>query len=480
MQKKLVIGPKIRRLRRELGLTQAQMADEMGISTAYLNLIERNQRPVTAQFLVKLAEVYAVDMKAFAQSDDDRVMAELREVFSDPLFAGRGIDIQDLRDLANSSPSAADAVTQLYRAYQDAMGKAIDLAERLANHERMSSPDLIRFPLEDVRDFFTARNNHFPELEEAAEELWRTIPLRLHEVYDGLKTFLFQRHGISVRIVPRDMLPSDLRRYDPHSKRILLSEMLPAHGRAFQLAHQLALVGFGELLDTVVAQAGLDTPEARQLCRLGLANYFAGAVLMPYERFLAAAQELRYDIDVLSQRFATSFEQTCHRFTTLQRPGAKGVPFFLIRVDPAGNISKRFSAGGFHFARFGGACPRWNVHEAFRLPGVIMTQIVEMPDGTTYFSIARTVSRTGTGFHMPEQLLAIGLGCEISHARQLVYADSHNLDRPNTTPIGVNCRLCERPDCNHRALPPLSRRLNINEFRRGISQFSFAPDRGEP
>jgi len=476
-QKKLVVGPKVRRLRRDLGLTQAQMAEEMGISTAYLNLIERNHRPVTAQFLVKLAEVYAVDLKAFAQTDDDRTLAELRETFSDPLFAERGIDLQELRDMAGAAPAATEGVLALYRAWQDATALSMELAERLANHERLSSPEMIRYPLEEVREFFHSRNNHFPELEAVAEDLWRTVPLHLHEVYDGLRRHLADAHGISVRIVPRDLLPSDLRRYDAHSRRIFLSEMLPDFGRTFQLAHQLALIAHGRLLDVIVAQAGLETQEARQLCRLGLANYLAGAVMMPYQRFLAAAVELRYDIDVLGRRFGASFEQVAHRLTTLQRPGAKGVPFFLIRVDHAGNISKRFSAGGFHFARFGGACPRWNVHEAFRQPGLIRTQMVEMPDGTTYFSIARTVGRTGTGFHMPEQQLAIGLGCEITHAPDLVYADGYDLRNPRVaTPIGVNCRLCERQGCNHRALPPLSRRLNINEHRRGISQFAFSSD----
>lgn len=476
MNKKLVIGPKIRRLRRELGLTQTTMAEEMGISTAYLNLIERNQRPVTAQFLVRLAEVYAVDMKSFAQGDDDRLVADLREVFGDPLLADRGVDVQELKDLAGASPAAADAVTHLYRAYQDAVAKAMELAEKLAEHDRLTGHELIRLPLEDLRDFFHARQNHFPELEEVAEGLWRSLPLRMHEVYDGLRQHLASTYGVTVRIVPRDTMPSDLRRFDPHGRRVLLSEMLPPWGRCFELAHQLALIGHADRLDGLVAESGLGTPEARQLCRLALANYFAGAVMMPYDRFLAAAVELRYDIDVLSQRFGTSFEQTCHRLTTLQRPGAKGVPFFLIRVDSAGNISKRFSAGGFHFARFGGACPRWNVHEAFRLPGVIRTQVVQMPDGTTYFSVARTIGRTGTGFHMPEQLLAIGLGCEIGQARQLIYADGHDLENAAATPIGVNCRLCERQDCNHRALPPLSRRLNINEHRRGISQYAFSAD----
>jgi predicted transcriptional regulator len=275
--------------------------------------------------------------------------------------------------------------------------------------------------------------------------------------------------------MPIDVMPDNIWRYDRHTSRLFLSEMLSPSGRAFQLAFQVGIRSHRDLMDTIVSRAGVAGDEAGQLCRLGLANYFAGAVMMPYERFLNAAEKLRYDLDILTRRFAASHEQVCHRLTTLQRPGSRGVPFFFVRVDRAGNISKRFSSGGFHFARFGGTCPRWNVHEAFRTPGKIITQVVQMEDKVTYFSVSRTVSILGGGFHMPEQQMAIGMGCEITHARRLVYADGLNLtDTASVTPIGVNCRLCERVDCNQRAYPPLNRRLAINETYRGFVPFTFA------
>ena len=187
------------------------------------------------------------------------------------------------------------------------------------------------------------------------------------------------------------------------------------------------------------------------------ASYFAGAVLMPYEPFLAAARELRYDVELLERRFGVSFEQVCHRLTTLRRPGSEGVPFHFLRIDIAGNISKSFSASGIRFARFSGACPRWNAHAAFLTPGLIRTQLSEMPDGRKYFCIARTIQKDTGGYRGQHAMQALGLGCEMGHAKELIYADGLRLDQP-PVPVGVTCRLCERTDCEQRAFPPLQQR----------------------
>ena len=474
---KLFGGPRVRRLRKERGLTQARMAEELGISTSYLNLIERNQRPITAQLLLKLVESYDVDFKGFTGNEEAHALAGLQEVFRDPLFEGYDIGQQELKDLASVSPEAGQAILTLYHAYRDGIASASELAERFAS-DSSASQETVRFPAEEVRDFIRARNNHFPELEAAAEEFYETAGLARNELFNGLRDYLSSgRNGVGVNVVPVDVMPTTLRVFDHHRRRVLLSEMLGESGRVFQLAHQIAVLEHGELLDELSEDSKLANPESRRLARVNLANYFAAAVMMPYERFLAATESVRYDIEILARRFSASFEQVCHRMTTLQRKGARGVPFFLIRVDNAGNVSKRFSAGGFQFARLGGACPRWNVHSAFQTPGRIVTQVIQMPDGTTYFSIARTVNRTGTGFREPDQQFAVGLGCEIADASRLVYADGYDTGKTAAaTPIGINCRLCERPDCNQRAFPPLNRKLIVDERRREISPFTFATE----
>jgi len=475
MEKKAMLGPKVRRLRRDLDLTQAQMATQLGISASYLNLIEHNQRPVTVPLLLKLGQTFSVDLQSFGEDEDTRLLGGLREVFVDPLFEGTDLRKQDLKELTAVAPALGQAMVTLYRAYRTTREDIQTLAERVADRDKLQVVQSPSFPIEDVRDYFHAHGNHFPELENAAEALWGDAELELDDLYRGLSDFLGKAHSIRVRLLPMDVMGQAVRRYDRHGRRVLLSEMLPPSGRAFQLAAQLGLLRHRELLDNLIAQANLASDEARRLARVGLANYFAGAVLMPYERFLEAARTLRYDMEVLKYRFDVSFEQVCHRLTTLQRVGAKGVPFFMIRVDIAGNVSKRFSASGFQFARFGGACPRWNVHEAFRTPGLIHTQMAQMPDGTTYFSIARTVTKAGGGYRSPPQQFAIALGCDITYASQLIYADGRDLEnREAVTPIGVNCRLCPRLDCFQRAFPPLNRPVQVDENLRSLSPYLFA------
>jgi predicted transcriptional regulator len=327
--------------------------------------------------------------------------------------------------------------------------------------------------VDEVRNFLHERRNYFRELDEQAEQLYAEIGAASDEHFGPLRDRLLAKHGIQTRILPVNVMGSVLRRLDRHRRQLQISELVDHAGRAFQAAYQIGLIEAGETLTRLVGDAGLSSDEARKLARVTLANYFAGALLMPYGKFLGAAQELRYDIGILSRRFGTSFEQVCHRLTTLQRQGARGVPFFMIRIDNAGNVSKRFSAGGFHFAQYGGTCPRWNLHDAFRVPGKLYTQLVEMPDGTAYFSVARTVGRTGSGQDLDHRF-AVGLGCEVTHARGIAYADGLDpTDRRQITPIGPTCRLCERVDCALRAHPPLSRRIAINEAERTIAPFAF-------
>ncbi|HYN39250.1 MAG TPA: short-chain fatty acyl-CoA regulator family protein, partial [Rhodospirillales bacterium] len=444
---------------------------------SYLHLIERNQRPISAQLLIRLAECYDIDLKGLTGGEEALSLAGLREVFGDPVFRDAAIGTQELSDVVAASPVVAQSVVRLYHAYRDALTNATEIAARVADRDAASNIESTQFPIEAVRDVLHAHNNHFPEIESAAETLWSDAlsDARFEGELDlALRRHMADVHGIAVEITPIEAMGDNLRHFDRHARRLFLSEMLEPPGRTFALAYQVGLLDHPLLMDEIVQRSGLQDPQTRRLLRVALANYFAGAVLMPYGRFLAAAEQLRYDIEILARRFRTSFEQACHRLTTLQRPASRGIPFFMLRLDHAGNISKRFSAGGFPFSRMGGTCPKWNVHEAFRFPGKILTQVVEMPDGTTYFSIARTVEGWGGTFRRPRPQLAVGLGCPLEDARRLIYADGRDLESPaSATPIGINCRLCERLDCSQRAMPPFNRRLQVNEDQRTVAPFSF-------
>lgn len=473
VEKKLFAGPRIRRLRRELSLTQAAMAEALGISTSYLNLIERDQRPISAQILLQLVEVFDIDPRGLAGDEEARAQAQLREVFTDPMFRDTPLGASEMKDLAAASPAAVDAIARLYRAYQEASSTKTMLAERLADNSNGENPDAL-LALEEVRDFINQQGNHFPSLDSAAETLHNEAIAPFDEPYLALRDRLETKHRLRTRIVPHTVMANTLRRYDRHRQTLFLSELLDQPGRSFQLAYQIGYFENLQDIDEIVYLSGLRSDSARLVARISLANYFAAAVLMPYKQMLQTAEASQYDITLLGRRFGTSFEQVCHRLTTLQRPGSRGIPFFLIRVDNAGNISKRFSAAGFHFARFGGTCPRWHVHDAFRIPGKISTQIVQMEDGTRYFSIARTVSRDNSGFGVPDNQFAIGLGCEIGHAERVVYSRGLDLNQEKAdTPIGINCRLCERADCSQRATPAINRDLRLDEHVRGLSPFGL-------
>lgn len=482
VENKLFIGPRLRRIRRGLGLTQARMAEELDISPSYLNLIERGQRPATAQFLIKLASTYDVDIRALASDTEHQALGELREIFADPVFAGTvgAVPQQELRDLTEHSPSVADAVLRLYRAYSNAKLSGDRLAGAAAGlhgegHAHATAQNLVN-PMDEIRDMIRSANNYYPELDQIAEELYAGFRQQDDEIYGPMRKHLREVRSIDVRVMPEDVMRGELRRFDRHRKRLMLSELMETAGRTFQIAYHLAFTEAGKTIDDLVEKAELKDPVTKRLARVAFANYFAGALMMPYSRFLDAAETLGYDIDILGQRFGASYEQVAHRLTTLQRQTARGIPFFFIRLDNAGNISKRFSSGKFHFSKFGGTCPLWNVHSTFSSPGKILTQIVEMPDGVQYFSLARTVRRAITPFCEPEPQLAIGLGCELRYAHRLVYAKGQNLDTPNLTPIGINCQLCERADCRQRAAPPLTKVLDVDEHRRGISPFGFIDD----
>ena len=473
VERKLFAGARVRRLRREQRLTQAAMAEALGISTSYLNLIERDQRPISAQILLQLVEVFDIDPRGLAGDEEQRALAALHEVFIDPLFADSAVSKAELQDIATASPAGVDAIARLYQAYLQIRASNELLAEQLVDTDTPENPGS-GMALEEVRAFISQQHNYFAALDEEAETLHEAVMQGHDEPYLALRARLEQNHQVKTRIAPVEVMENTLRRYDRHRQTIFLSELLDQPGRSFQLAYQLAYFEQRPVIEDIIHQSSMEKDDAHIMARIALANYFAAAVLMPYNAMLRTAESNQYDITLLGRRFGTSFEQVCHRLTTLQRPGARGIPFFLIRVDNAGNISKRFSAAGFHFARFGGTCPRWHVHDAFRIPGKISTQLVQMEDRTRYFSIARTVSRDNSGFGVPDNQFALALGCDIKHAPRLVYAKGVDLDsEAGDTPIGVNCRLCERRDCNQRATPSVNRALRMDEHVRGVSPFDF-------
>lgn len=474
MPVKLALGAKVRSLRRQQRMTQAELASRLGISASYLNLIEHNRRSFPADLLVKLASLLPVDLKSLSSDHDDRTLSALLEALGDPLFEGSDLIANDVREMAATHPAAVRAMLRLYEAYNEARESARNLAVKFSDGAAVGVMPETRFPTEEVSDLLQRHLNYFPELEDGAESLAAAANLLQPDaIFTNLAQHLHRTHDVSVRIEKTGEMHGALRRFDPERRILWLSEVLRRGSRNFQLAHQIGLLAHREAIDRLAAEPGLTTDESRALCRVALANYFASAVLMPYEAFFRAVKAERYDIELLGHRFRASFEQVCHRLTTLRRPGFEGVPFHMLRIDAAGNISKRFSATPMRFARFTGACPRWNVFEAFLTPGMIHTQIAEMPDGEAYFELASTVRKQGGGYRAPRTQYAVSLGCELAHAKELVYADGLDLSsRDARVPIGPSCRLCDRLDCEQRAFPPLQHPLQVNEQVRGVSFYA--------
>ena len=467
--RKLFLGARLKRLRRDLGLTQTAMAADLDVSPSYLNHIERNQRPVSAQLLLRLADTYDVDLRALNQGGaaDE---ARLTEILTDPLFKGLSAPRHELVQLLEEAPGVADALLRLYQAFDDGRTRARAAAETGESLLETS-------PAEWVREYIQSRGNHFPELDQMGEALSDALSEEAPAHADGFEPAarhrLAAKHDLGVRTLPAEVMVEWTRRYDLHRRRLLLSETLGPSSRAFAIAYQLALAEQGPALNALAEAANAPDGPTRSLLKVALTNTLAAATLMPYASFQRAAEETRYDLARLQARFGVSYEQAAHRLTTLSRPTARGVPFFLMRVDQAGNISKRYAAGAFPFSRFGGACPRWRLHSAFRTPGRIVTQIIETPDGSRWFTFARTVNRQGhDGFGEPHDL-AVGLGCELRHAHRLAYAHGIDLQNPEVTPIGPACRLCHRHPCAERAAAPIDRPLAVDDWSKSVSPYPF-------
>lgn len=443
------------------------MAGVLGISPGYVNLLENNQRSLSVRLLMALADSYQVDWRSLVSDEAPNQLAELRSVIKDPMFSGGVPDLQELRAALDHAPRLVEQFLKLYSIHRTTL-------ERIMRQDTDgASKGLLASSGEAViHDFFRGNSNYFHSLETAAERLRAAEPCAPDDIYAVLKARLAKQHGIKVSRRPAEEMTQALRDYDRGGRVVYLSEALDHCNQVFQLAHVLCLVEQQVLLDELTTESGVTSRTSLARCQVELANYFAAAFLMPYDAFLKTVEDTAYDIDRVSIRFGVSFEQACHRLTTLQRPGAQGIPLFFLRVDKAGNVTKRFNSTSFHLAEYGGACPVWNIHMAFRTPGVLLPQFIELPDGNRYFTVSRTVDRPATNLETQDHRLAVALGCELQYAKKLRYAASYNVDHQHMfSPIGINCHLCPRRACTQRAHQPVFMELPLDTTRRGSNRY---------
>ncbi|EHK54421.1 helix-turn-helix domain-containing protein [Allomesorhizobium alhagi] len=477
---KIFAGPRIRRIRNAKGLTQTAMAEGLGISPSYLNLIERNQRPLTVQLILKLASVYKVEPEEL-QGEARGSIAALREVFADPLLAGELPGDQELIEVAEAAPNAAAAMIKLFRAYREQAERLSDLSELLAREGRATALLGTRLPFDEVREIFERRPNHFQAIEEEAEAFTALLDPG-DDLFGALKAWLKREYGIVVKVLPVATMPNWRRRYDRHSQRLFISERLSPFDQLREVAMEACLMRMQVAVAGEIQGLKLSSDEARRIARFELGRYAAHALMMPYQAFQAAAVRARYDIDVLKSRFGVSFEQAANRLTMLQRTGASGVPFFMLEVDNAGHRFRRAGAQGFPQNRFGGGCPKLPVHAAFTQPGQIFVEAVEMPDGAEFLCVARTLEGPQGAFSERPRRTAILIGCDIGFKDEIVYGaalpsrlagSGAKSGAVLSTPVGPACRLCERSGCLSRAEPPVTRPLGLDEMVTGLSAFDF-------
>ncbi|MDH7792976.1 XRE family transcriptional regulator [Ochrobactrum sp. AN78] len=465
-ERKIFAGPRIRRIRNERGLTQTSMAEALGISPSYLNLIERNQRPLTVQLLLKLASVYKLDLDSL-QAESGATVAGLKEVFSDPLLTGELPGDQELVEIGEAAPNAASGIVKLYRAYREQQQRLSDLSQLLSHEGSDAQLSATRLPLDEVRDVMARRPNHYPRIEEEAESFYALLKPE-GDLSGALKEWLRREHGITVRSLPVTTMPNWRRRYDRHSQRLFISERLSPFDQLQEIAMEAALIRMQVMIGAETEGLKLSSGEAKRIARFELARYAAQALTMPYRQFRDAAVRARYDVDVLRSRFGVSFQQAANRLTTLQRQGNAALPFFLMEIDHAGNRLRMVGAEGFPI-RFSGQCPKLPVYAAFAQAGQVLVEPAELPDGSAFLTIARTLEGPQGAFNERPRRTAILLGCSRELGDETIYGARNAL----STEIGPACRLCERQGCITRAEPPLTRPLGLDEMVAGLSAFDF-------
>ncbi len=468
------IGSKIRKERRVKGFTQSDLSKKLEISASYLNLIESGRRTITVPLLIKIGNELGISLKDLTVESNKRLLSDVMEVLSNEVFEDLDITNQETTEFISNNPNIAKALLTLNDSYKSFRDDTQNRLEKLDVESSIKENKSTRLPVEIVSDFLQENKNYFDSLEINAEKIREKIYFEEghRTIGHSLIQYLSNEHNIKVKVASTEDNEKTVKFYDKNKKILFLSGMLTYSARNFHLAYQIGYFDAQDTIDKIIKNNKIFSDELISLLKISLLNYFAAALLMPYESFLIKAKKCNYDIEILMHHFATSFEQVTHRLTNLQRPGNEGVPFHFLKTDIAGNVSKRFSLSGIHIPRHGGSCPRWNVYIAFMNPGKIHPQISKMPDGKVYFCIARAFEKGIEKYGIPKSFVSIGLGCDIQYAKELTYSEGMDLTNKNLeTPIGVSCRICPRLDCQQRAFPPIDKDLKLDINLRGTSPY---------
>ena len=464
------IGPKIKSFRRQLGLQANKLAEQLGISPSYLNLIESGKRKIDGDLLLKVCEELKIELSDLTNKSDLNLVNDISELLDDQLFEDLDILGPEVKDLVNTNPKIARALIKLGDNYKQKDNEIINKVETLSG--KIIDSRKTSFPGEVISDFLQEKKNYFPKLEEFANKIFDKVQLNNRTRYVALCDFLRTEYSINVKdVIPEEGKPFS-KIFNKNNKELLLSEYNSLETKKLHAAAQIAQEGAINEINEYLSEFKFPSDEAKRLTKIALLNYCAAAILMPYKLFHSECKKLKYDLELLQNTFATSFEQVAHRVTCLQDPKLPGIPFHMLRVDIAGNISKRFSLSGIEIPRYGGACPRWNVYSAFTRPGVIQAAVSKMSNGKKYVCIAKTVEKGVGRYGRKKSMLSIGLGCEAKYAKDFVYTENLNLnDKKTEIPIGVSCRTCDRLDCSQRAFPPLHKKFDVDIDTRGVSVY---------
>ena len=466
----LKIGPKIKSFRRQLGLQANRLAEQLGISASYLNLIESGKRKIDGDLLLKVCEELKIDLSDLTNKSDLNLVNDISELLDDQLFEDLDILGPEVKDLVNTNPKIAKALIKLGDNFKQKDHEIINKVENLSG--KIIDSRKTAFPGEVISDFLQEKKNYFPKLEEFANNVFEKVQKNNRTRYVALCEFLKTEYSITVKdVIPDEGKPFS-KIFDKNKKELFLSDYNSLETKKLHAAAQIAQEGAMKEINDYLSEFKFPTEESKRLTQIALLNYCGAAILMPYKLFHSECKKLKYDLELLQNTFATSFEQVAHRVTSLQDPKLPGIPFHFLRVDVAGNISKRFSLSGIEIPRYGGACPRWNVYSAFSRPGVIQAAVSKMTNGEKYVCIARTVEKGVGRYGQKKSMLSIGLGCEAKYAKDFVYTENLSLsDKKTEIPIGVSCRTCDRLDCSQRAFPPLHKKFDVDVNARGVSVY---------
>ena len=466
----LKIGPKIKAFRRQLGLQANKFAEQINISPSYLNLIESNKRKIDGNLLIKISKELRVNLSDLTSKSDINLENDISELLDDQLFEDLDILGPEVKDLVNTNPKIAKALIKLGDNFKQKDHEIINKVEDISGKKIDSRKTA--FPGEVISDFLQDNKNYFPKLENFANKVFEKVQKNNRTRYIALCEYLQSEYKIRVKdVIPEEDKPFS-KIFNKNKKELLLSDYNTLETKKLHAAAQIAQEGASKEIDDYLSKFRFPSDESKRLTQVALLNYCGAAILMPYKLFHSECKKLKYDLELLQNTFATSFEQVAHRVTCLQDPELPGIPFHMLRTDIAGNISKRFSLSGIEIPRYGGACPRWNVYSAFTRPGIIQAAVSKMTNGEKYVCIARTVEKGIGRFGQSKSILSIGLGCEAKYAKEFVYTENLDIsDKKTEIPIGVSCRTCDRLDCSQRAFPPLHKKFDVDINSRGVSVY---------